>query len=103
MPPVPVGEGLVRVLGEVSFVRAGGDLAPGRCVIEHNVVALRRFRERGVYSGGEGMNELRIVRVDDPERASADAAKVAARSALLAVYPGLVDGYVLLTLDLQGL
>jgi hypothetical protein len=103
MPLVPVGEGLVRVLGEVPFVRAERDLAPGRCVIEHDVVALRRFGELGIYSGGEGMHQLRIVRVEDPERASADAAKVAACGALLPVHPGLIDGYVLLTLDLQGL
>jgi hypothetical protein len=49
------------------------------------------------------MHQLRIVRVEDPERASADAAKVAARGALLPVYLGLIGGYVLLTLDLQGL
>jgi hypothetical protein len=53
-----------------------------------------------IYRGGEGVNEIRPARVEDPERATAGAAEVSLGGAQFPVYPRLVDGDVLFTLDL---
>src|SRR3712207_3831228 len=101
VPLVPVGERDVRALGEVFLVLSRGDLAPRRGVIEHDIDALRRLRERGVNRGGERVDELGPARVVDPERAPAVPAEAPLDGAQFAIYRGLVDGGVLLAIDLE--
>ena len=48
------------------------------------------------------MDEIRPVRVEDPEGTTAGAAEVPLGKAQLTIYPGLVDGDVLFVLNLQG-
>src|SRR3712207_1635726 len=103
VPLVPVGERDVRAFGEVPVVLRRRNLAPRRGVIEHDVHPLRGLGERGVYHGGEGVDERGPAWVVDPERAAAVAAEASLGGALFAVYCGLVDGDALIALDLEGI
>src|SRR5215211_4272718 len=106
---VPPFEGLFGILGKMRLGISGGDLAPRRGVVQHETDVLWRCGEGSVYRRGEGVNEVRVSRREEPQEAPTELAEVPLRLAgrglvrpSAVVEPRVVDGEVFLALDLQG-
>ncbi|CAI8848691.1 hypothetical protein EMIT051CA3_21010 [Pseudomonas chlororaphis] len=104
---MPLSDGFLGVVGELQVVGMPVDFHPGRPGVEHQVGVFRRYRQRRVDGRGEGMDQLRPLRAEQPQPGAAAAAEMpfgAAAPGAFARFPEqrVVDRDVLAAADFQA-